>query len=296
MKKTLLGIISLFCTHHTWAQAVNEFKAIRFYEHHSSDVTNQPFSESANGSKSGYDFVNKQYYNSFNTNNMGAYLNGEEANIDMVEHNGPFGTNGASLNLGFTAGVSTIWDGDIKGNGTTKWHKVTGGVTTYNATTTYAQLKDLYDAGLANVAVAAVNKDDVYIGKIRNTNLFVLIKCTSVKLPKGAPDGTNDNIYFDFDYKHGSDIQMGIKDLTQTSFQLYPNPTNGKLFIQSEPNKLNTDITLWDITGKQIELTNLIFNNDKIELNISFLPAGLYTLRSRNSDNTITSSKFLKAD
>lgn len=119
MKKLLL-LACVFALSKTWAQQVAEVTGLRFYEHHSTDMTGEPFGNGADGSKSGYDFVKRQFQSSFNPANMDTYLNGEEQNLDMVEHNGPFGTQGASMYLGFTAGVSTIWGGPIKGNSKTK--------------------------------------------------------------------------------------------------------------------------------------------------------------------------------
>ena len=74
--------------------------------------------QGASGVQSAYDFVNHTYYNSYDSATFDAYTNGEEANIDMAEHNGPYGNQGP---FGFTSGVSSIWNGDIQGNGTTMW-------------------------------------------------------------------------------------------------------------------------------------------------------------------------------
>lgn len=123
MKKICI-IVTLACTGLLHAQEVTEVKGLRLYEHHSSDVTMMPFGSGAESSKSGYDFVDRKYYVSFGKVTMSSYQNGAEKNLDMVEHEELFGTQGVSKYLGFTAGESSIWGVSIKGNAQTKWYKV----------------------------------------------------------------------------------------------------------------------------------------------------------------------------
>lgn len=299
MKKQLFLCISLWGTLCTQAQVIAEVKGITFYEHHSSDMTGRPFGSDANGSKSGYDFVHRKYINSFDANTFDAYQNGEEKDIDMVEHDGPFGTNGSSMYLGFTSGISTIWNGDIKGNATTKWHKVTGGVNVYDSLTDYPSLKRHYNAALAMTSVAEVKKDEVYIGRIRNTDLYVMIRCTAIKLSRGRTD-IEDNSAFLFDYKFGTEKGVtGMKEETYSSLDVYPNPTQGNLFIQSEYSTINPgDMLLIDMTGKQITIPqdNISIHNKTIQLNTDFLSNGLYTIVLRGLANAAYSTTFLKTD
>lgn len=159
LKNIFCAALSFAFASGAFAQTLSETYGIRFYEHHSSDMTNMPIGNGANGSKSGYDFVQRRYFNSFNESSMGAYLNGEEANLDMVEHNGPFGTNGASMYLGFTSGVSTIWGGPIKGNGTTRWMKAPAGFD-YASITSVSDISAAYNDASASVSVAEVKNNE----------------------------------------------------------------------------------------------------------------------------------------
>lgn len=298
MKKQLFLCLSVFGSLFAQAQIIGEVKGITFYEHHSTDMTGASFGTSANGSKSGYDFVKRAYANSFDPATMDAWQNGEELNIDMVEHAGPFGTAGASMYLGFTSGVSSIWGGPIKGNGTTKWHKVAGGVSVYDGLKNYTDLKSYYNPTLATQAIAEVKKDEVYIGKIRNTDLYVMFRCTSVKIP-ASPSG-DQNAVFLFDYKLGSESGVtGIKETTLYSLTVYPNPTQGSVFIQSEKSLVAANLIVTDITGKQIQIpsANIITNISGIELDTRFLPSGLYTIVLQDNEHAhLYSGQFLKVD
>jgi hypothetical protein len=296
MKKNLFLCLSVFSTLFTQAQVIAEIKGITFYEHHSSDMTGESFGSSANGSKSGYDFVKRAYVNSFNPATMGAWQNGEEQDIDMVEHEGPFGSGGASMYLGFTSGVSSIWGGPIKGNGTTKWHKVAGGVNVYDSLKNYTDLKARYNPATAIEAIDEVKANEVYIGKIRNTDLYVMIRCTSVKIPT-SPNGTQNSAIL-FDYKFGSQSGVtGIKETAPVSVQLYPNPTQGYLFIQSEKSLVDATFTITDIAGRfvQVPADYIIRNPSGIELNTSFLASGLYTIVLHDNQSAyLYSGQFIK--
>ena len=198
---TLLVIFSPFS--HLIGQNLTEVKNIRFYEHGSSTINGgKNFGTGLNGSQSGYDFVNHTHYSSIGLDESGLiaipYQNGEEANIDMVEHNGPFGNQG---DFGFTSGVSTIWQGRVKGNNTTLWVTASNTFDYANASDA-TDLESEYTSGTPGNSVEAVQDDGVYISKIRNTNLYVAIKCYNVTNVTGNPKTAD--IFFDFDYKYGT--------------------------------------------------------------------------------------------
>lgn len=277
-KITVLACLIYTTTIHS--QTVKEVKGLRFYEHHSSDMTGAPFGNGANGSKSGYNFVSNQYVWSFDQNTFDAYTNGEQNNIDMVEHNGPFGTNGASFYLGFTSGVSTIWGGSIKGNSKTKWHKLTNGLTIYNAAAANADISNNYDSTKATLAIAEVKADEVYIGKIRQTNLYVILKCTKVQLPAGPPSGGNDNVYFEFDYKYTANANA-VPEVKEELYAVYPNPANNSIIFTG--HKDITQVTITDITGKEVA-TQTTTNNT---ISTAEWKEGLYIISFKNQEGII---------
>ena len=229
-------------------QALTETTNLRFWEHHSSDINGGAnYGNAANGFQSGYDFVNHTFYSSFNTaSTSGAYLNSEEVNIDMVEHNAFFGNGG---DFGITSGTSSIWNGNIKGNNISLWVEAQG---SFDYTTSYdvLDLKTEYNAGTPNNLINTIQENGVYISKIRGTDLFVAMKCYNVTNLTSTPDGTTvENVYFDFDYKYGTlQITNGITEVNKPKISIYPNPSNNLITVISDTKYEN--VTIHSLEGK----------------------------------------------
>ena len=68
-----------------------------------------------------------------------------------------------------------------------------------------------------------------------------------------------------------------------TSVQMYPNPTSGKLSIESEILKIST-IQLFDIFGRNV----ISFQLSETMLDISYLPAGVYFVKIQTESGVIT--------
>jgi hypothetical protein len=296
MKRSTLTLQTLFFgasllafTPTLFAQNLEETKAVIFYEHHSSDMTGRPFGNDANGSQSAYDFVNKKFFNSFNEATFGAYTQGEEANIDMVEHAGPFGS--SSRFLGFTSGVSTIWNGQIKGNGTTRWMKAPTTFNYDNATLT-SEIVDAYKASSATNAVAQVMNNEVYIGRIRNSSVYVAIKCYNVRIPSGNPDGQRmDNVSFTFDYKIGSTgPATGIAEAAQAQVSVYPKPATDYVTIALRNGQQIASLKLHTIAGTTLNIPAI--TNDQI--NISALPTGLYFAEITTTSGEVLVTRIIR--
>lgn len=202
MKTLILTITcSVIYMNSLFAQELAEITGVRIYEHHSSSINGGvEFGFGANGAQSGYDFVNNAYYNSFDPDTFSEYADGEEVNIDLVEHNGPFG--GIGGDFGFTAGVSTIWGGEVKGNSMTKWILAPDDFN-YDLVSDVGDLIEAYDTDAASLEVDYVEDGDVYIGQIRETNLYVVLQVYNVTNIGVEETGVLD-VYFDFDYKYGT--------------------------------------------------------------------------------------------
>lgn len=289
MKKQLQALAALAllsCPAIATAQTLTEKTGLRFYEHHSSDMTNNTFGTGANGAQSGYDFVNQKFYNSFNEATFGAYVNGEETNIDMVEHNGPFGSS-ISMLLGFTSGTSTIWGGSIKGNGTTKWMKAPSSFN-YAMATDVTHISQAYNDATAIVAVARVNQGDVYIGRIRGGNQYVAIRCTATRVP--ATSSGRDNCYFDFDYKTGS-LATGLNELSEEQFDIYPTLATDKLYFRTDSKTQIATLKVFDVTGKEMAVNS---NANMSETDISALANGIYFIYMTTPAGETATRKFIK--
>jgi len=69
------------------------------------------------------------------------------------------------------------------------------------------------------------------------------------------------------------------------SFNIYPNPTSNKVFIDL-PDQSYYQINLLDISGKVLKQTNTETNATAIELNVNDLPKGMYLVELRNELNS----------
>ncbi len=72
---------------------------------------------------------------------------------------------------------------------------------------------------------------------------------------------------------------------------VYPNPTTGILNIEYKEIK---GVSLMDVTGREIMKKAWHDGGNKIQLDISNLPRGLYIIKAVNSDTNIQSQKFIK--
>lgn len=252
----LSTITPFFC----FAQKTTEKKSVRFYEHHSSDLNGgNPFGMGANGSQSGYDFVKHAYYNSFNPSNGGKWTATELANIDMVEHNGPYGGSSSPANpFGFTSATSSIWAGDIKGNDLTVFAEAPS-TFKYEDASDVSYIKKAFPTTTTK-SIAAVVANKVYLAKIRNTDLYVAIKVTNVKNGTSTmkPGVDVASVYFDFDYKYGTYVAgTGVASIDNNAgtFSITPNPSKGSFEITNVPQNMqmnNATISIIDMTGRTV--------------------------------------------
>ncbi|HEU4610360.1 MAG TPA: T9SS type A sorting domain-containing protein [Chitinophagaceae bacterium] len=289
MRRTLLALSLMASGLAAYAQPLTQITGLRLYEHHSSGMNGgAPFGSSANGAQSGYDFVNRVYYNSFDPQTFGAYTGGQEANIDMVEHNGPFG-NGSQF--GFTSGVSTIWGGDIKGNGTTKWMEAPASFNYDNANNVTA-IRSAYDATVAALSISAVAAGKVYLARIRNSELYVAMRVAEVR-NAGGTGGVQD-VYFAFDYKYGTYTAPTGIDAPElkTGITLFPNPATCLLHLN---NKLPEAVTVTIATayGRQVR-SLLLAGNTVRTVDIATLNAGYYFVSYTLADGRSYTQPMIK--
>jgi len=233
------------------AQATTEIKDIRLYEHHSSGINDGlPFGYGANGSQSGYDFIAHDYYNSFNPSTMGAWGTSEIANLDMVENAG-----GYAAPFGFTSGTSTIWGGEIKGNDLTVYAEAPASFD-YDLADDVAYIRAAFPAATSKT-IDSVVAGKVYLGRIRDTEMYVAIKVTEVQnVPADAMPGVSlFDVYFDFDYKYGTFAATSTNDIFKSKpiFNISPNPSKATFTITGLPEDIDKNsllLRIFDMTGR----------------------------------------------
>ena len=90
-------------------------------------------------------------------------------------------------------------------------------------------------------------------------------------------------------------ISVGVDGITTlpSAFSVYPNPTNGKLFI-TNPSKVTQDISIFSANGKQVN--SIVSAEEIISIDIAGQPKGLYLMRltDRNSQNVKVIKVILK--
>jgi hypothetical protein len=98
-------------------------------------------------------------------------------------------------------------------------------------------------------------------------------------------DNSGCSVTFSFEVPY----TVGINKIENESFELYPNPTNGVLFIKTKKSsKETTTINLIDLSGKiLLSETNVIQSNFTYQINISDLPRGAYFLQLNNNEQRI---------
>ncbi|UTW64007.1 T9SS type A sorting domain-containing protein [bacterium SCSIO 12741] len=275
----------LFTGAYSQAQQLTEVTGKRLYDHHSDDVLNPDGSVS--GHQSGYDFVKHDYFDSFDPINR-KYQNGEEKNLDMVEHNGPSVPPG--LDFGVTAGASTMWNGDITGNGLTKWVKASAGFN-YATITDMGDIESEYNAGTPSLSIETIEEGAIYVAKIRDMDMYVAMKCYAVV----NPSFFGNNAHFDFDYKYGSRISTNVAILETEStptLSIFPNPASNELTI-SNGNAESAQVTISYIDGQVMEVFTSEENSD-LQLDISSWDNGVYFIHYQTSNHQPATLKFIK--
>lgn len=86
---------------------------------------------------------------------------------------------------------------------------------------------------------------------------------------------------------------VGIEELVEAGFNIYPNPTEGKVFIEM-PNNINDYIIKsYDITGRSVEVKS-IANISKAELDFSNVQPGVYEIKILTDKNTYSTRVIVK--
>jgi len=76
--------------------------------------------------------------------------------------------------------------------------------------------------------------------------------------------------------KFTSDVGITNYELRNTNYAIYPNPTDGKLIIESGELKIE-NVEIFDIYGRK--LSHFTFHDSSVEIDISHLTNGMYYLR-----------------
>lgn len=83
---------------------------------------------------------------------------------------------------------------------------------------------------------------------------------------------------------------LGVAELKAATFQVYPNPTNGNVFITAKDGWKDLNVTIMDNAGRVV-MTEAFTGAQMVELNVAHLAAGSYLIQL--SDNELNETQTL---
>ena len=89
----------------------------------------------------------------------------------------------------------------------------------------------------------------------------------------------------------GESVVINNLVFDEKQIKIYPNPNNGSFYVQLVNFEKETKISICNIMGKQV-YQSIIFENTKSNINVPYLPAGLYYI-SANDSKTVKSIKMV---
>ncbi len=122
-------------------------------------------------------------------------------------------------------------------------------------------------------------------------NLNALSGLNSVELLFENKSDNGNLIYIDNIDIHET-FGVGINETSSSDIQIYPNPFNGIITIQSNNNSINR-IELYNSIGKLLLTKEMNDNPDKVQLRLNHLSNGFYVLKI-NSDQKVLIKNMVK--
>ena len=83
-----------------------------------------------------------------------------------------------------------------------------------------------------------------------------------------------------------SPMVLGIDDLTDRTFNIYPNPVSGSLTVEKK-GIAGDEISIHDLTGRRIHVPVREQSPRKVVLDVSGLAGGMYLVKVSGSGSTV---------
>lgn len=126
-------------------------------------------------------------------------------------------------------------------------------------------------------------------GLFGNTAYIALPECTEFTGPRCYQDRLNFIQLIDGD----CDNLVNVRDIVPTAPYIYPNPTNSIFTI--EAGKGMHALSIYDLYGCKYREV-IVQDSDRVELNVSSAPSGVYILKIKFSDSSVHSLRLVKTD
>lgn len=280
MKKTnlfLLLVITQF--HFLTAQSLLSKTNVTLY--HDDDQTVYFDQTVAQGDSSAYDFIEHRHRNPMN------WSDDLSEDIDMREYGGMNreGGFGGAQGFGFTnsPGMGSILKA---GNQTTLYHKLEG--INYEEVTDEQQLANLFNPSLGSNFGENVQQGDLFIGKLRGEERYVLIHITFSIFEEDQFSIYN-SARFTFDYKYTAGVVTSITSTSQYKPTLYKS-SNG--YTTSFEQGIYSQFQLFNINGQLVH-SGVLENNSSLNIDLSGFSNGVYLLHLTGA-NEKASLKIVK--
>ena len=86
---------------------------------------------------------------------------------------------------------------------------------------------------------------------------------------------------------------LGVEDVKSAEFKVYPNPTNGNVFIAGSAAWQDLRVSIMDQAGRVV-MTDAFNGGQLVELNVSNLPAGAYLIQMSSDERTETQNLIIQ--
>ncbi len=93
--------------------------------------------------------------------------------------------------------------------------------------------------------------------------------------------------------ENGCKRPSGLEEISTTSLQIYPNPANSILNIEFSRTVENSQILIFDLSGKIVKSFNS-FSGDKFQFEVSDLMEGVYYIQVISNNTVVSQRKFVK--
>jgi hypothetical protein len=110
---------------------------------------------------------------------------------------------------------------------------------------------------------------------------------------KTNPSGGSDNIYIT---RVDDAENVGISELDMKQVYVYPNPASGEVSVVLPENMTNAEVSLTDISGKEVLRSYPLTNNQdhNFRISTSNLVPGTYILHVKSANETISQKLIVK--